>query len=419
MDDLERRLRQSLLARADDVAPTPRLWEEVRDRHTRRRRFRRVLAVATVAVALVTAAAVPVALGALRDRGVPDVAVDPTPTATPTGSTDQPEPSPTPTPPAAVEEPEAPVASDALLVTTDGNRVELRTADGEVLETLFDIRAAYGEDAEIGFAGVAVRPGSTRDHVVAVVLVRGEGLRELRWLDWRSDRVSLQPFPAGLDISPDARADVDGVVPHPVWSPDGRHLAWLEQSDGGTVRLRTVGWTDGEGPGTGRTADDNASWDVGTAEEYGVGARLQDWVWNERSGEEAVGVLNATAPFAPDAEETGSVISYEVARQADGALALLVWEGAGPGTGSVLDLDPPYLLEVVRGGEGTVDLRLSADGAELALPDELERTSDVSGIWLEAAGGTVVVGNGARAWVVSEDGVRPLTGAVHAAGLVT
>jgi hypothetical protein len=97
---------------------------------------------------------------------------------------------------------------------------------------------------------------------------------------------------------------VDASPPAFGWTPDARSLVWTETT-GEDLVLRTVGWEDG--PGTGRPADDNASFVLDLpADAHLDGFEVTEdgrWILLLRDG-------------------TGGLHEVAMERQADGALAI-------------------------------------------------------------------------------------------------
>lgn len=189
---------------------------------------------------------------------------------------------------------------DGFTVEPEGQELALVGDDHvEVLYTLPD-------EGESVFRAAAVRPGSTRDDMTVVVVTSAEGMYDLRWLEIRDGQVGeLRSFPDAYRMRPDLAAR-QALVPTVVWSPDGNTIAWVEPGDDGAV-LRTVGWH--AGPGTGRTADDNASFGL-----EGAPAVLQARSWEVAHSDGSQTVLTAES-------ETGEGFRIQLERQADGAWA--------------------------------------------------------------------------------------------------
>jgi hypothetical protein len=198
--------------------------------------------------------------------------------------------------------------------------VVLRDGDGAALTTLFDSPCTDAEDCEFRPARVAVRPGSTRDDLTVLVLSLGDGA-ELGWISVvDGEPTPYTPFPQQHQISGTVMGS--GSEPVPVWSDDGRHIAWIEEDAGtGTFGLRTVGWSGG--PGTGRLADDNASWEIDPSL---LGSDLDleleawgPWITTEASSE----VASFTVRWRSSGGEFDLAEGPWLERQSDGALALV------------------------------------------------------------------------------------------------
>jgi hypothetical protein len=184
LDDLEQLVRDSLQARAQDVEPTPALWQEVDRRIARRRRLRvGALALAGAAAVLAAIAVVPSLLPDDVER-LPDIA-------------DQPPPSLPAGPAAAV------ARSDGSLETVD-----LVTGDAAV--------APRPGTAGGGVTQVVVDPTSTRDQVRAVVVRVGPDQIEHEVVGPDTSRGTAQ----------DGLAPTDGFG-STVLSPAGEHLATI------------------------------------------------------------------------------------------------------------------------------------------------------------------------------------------------
>ena len=157
------------------------------------------------------------------------------------------------------------------------------------------------------FHHVAVRPGGTATTLDAVVTVlRGE-VPYLYALTIRDGRdATFSDVPAHLQPQ-----DVTESVIAPRFTPDGRSVIWTEPTGDGVV-LRTFGWD--AGAGTGRTADDNATFaldlpaDV-TVVGFDVAGDLDD-------------PLGAAAWDVVLEDGLGKVHVIGMERQTDGALAL-------------------------------------------------------------------------------------------------
>lgn len=210
---LEDRIRASLQARADDVEPTPELWERVADRTARRSRWMLGLWALSGAAAVVAVVFAGMALlGNPRNIEIqpgPDVAEtpdDPQPTPTRTGGeTSAPTPGSTPT-----------------MVTTDGQRLyEIDPASGQVVREM-DPYAGFAEGGRA--AEVAVRPTDEADVLTVATVIEREGVFDIEVTVFdgageRTDRQSVGMAVPASELPPDI-----------VWSQDGRYLMWAGTS---------------------------------------------------------------------------------------------------------------------------------------------------------------------------------------------
>lgn len=425
MDELERRLRESLDARSHDLEATPALWREVERRAVRRRRRGFLVGLSGLAAAAVVAAVAVPALLDLRETDQPQIEVGDAPDGVddPDGPRPdasepdeagipgtEPEGRSTPTDAATAAEPGAGAPAPEWAVATDGIDVFLLRG-GERAALLVD----RPDGSESRLAAVAVRPGSTPQDLTVAYLEDGEGMYALGWFSYRDGFLEVEPsaFPAPYQAQ-DMRTD--GVVPNPVWSPDGDFLAWIEGGAGQEVALRAIAWTDGPGSTDANVA--NTSWSADV--ELSFGARLQEWTWVADDGTTASGQFVITDPLS-GGEGGTSLVVFPVERQGDGALATdpnapYLQPDHGP---AYLDVanghvglgedDVRYFLRVSGAGEGTVDLDLTAvqasdQGEELPVPEEIQRTSDPTAIWMTAGGDAALLGSGGRAWVAGRDG---------------
>lgn len=190
---------------------------------------------------------------------------------------------------------------EGVEVQPEGQELMLRIDDEVLIVGLLD------PEGESFYRHATIWPGSTRDDLTIVAVSQAEGMYDLRWLtvtDGAED-TPVQAFPTHLQPDTEMVAAAD-VAPNPVFSPDGDSLAWLDWNAEGAVSLRTVGWD--EGPGTGRTEDDNASFAL---DELPAGVQLQSWEAVEGDTSE----LHVT-------DQEGESWTITIRRQADGALAL-------------------------------------------------------------------------------------------------
>ncbi len=231
-------------------------------------------------------------------------------------------------------------------------RVVLVEGDGGELSTLFDPASEPGADPTP--MDLAVQPGSTPDDLTAVVLVATEGGPELRTLRHGPDGTTFEPIPGPLGLGGDAMFSSLQV---PVWSPDGRHLAWAEQGSDGSWTLRTIGW-DG-GPGTGRPADDNASFglDIGSSD-----VAITDWVWDTEGADGTAqgGLLLVYGRDADGGDGVGAT-RLPIERQGDGALAVTGQTGAVDDSGLLGG------IEVAAAPDGRIGQLVRLDDGGVAL----------------------------------------------------
>lgn len=304
------------------------------------------------------------------------------------------EPAPTPQPSAT------PTASGLLpdLVVVDAVTGDVTVeVGGEVVHTLYE-----GRSAEFRPAGVAVFPSSTADELSAVAWLAGEGVSEFWQLGVSDGQVQGPvPFPDAYQPS----AGIDGrSMRAPLFLALGTKLAWVEYGPSGTCTLRVIGW--GGGPGTGRPADDNASF---TLEGCADGATLEDAQLGDFDEQgRATGVLSFEVDLADDPDGIREPVNYlilEYEIQGDGAFALP--------RGNVLSGEPGHGAWVLalNGGIGIHNVS-TQDGRRIALYDRSAEPATVPSsfrlvdagflAWLQSANGAAgaVFGDGAgNAWV--------------------
>ncbi|MDX1510529.1 MAG: hypothetical protein R3249_04230 [Nitriliruptorales bacterium] len=397
LPDLERRIADSLRNRADDVSPTPELWTRVESTVNANTRRTWILAAAGVTAAVAAVVIVPQLFES--DSG-PIVGEGPSETPT-VVATDSERPTDGPVEPGPSETEDEGISADSILVT-DGEDLFRMGGDGTRGDTLFDGDPADGRS----IVSFSIRPGSTEAVLDAIVLFRdddGSRFFHLRLFDGQASLTELpdQYQPGGPPLA---------EPPRPAFSPDGRHVAWVEmpddeQAEGPT--LRTIGWTD-EGPGTGRPADDNASF---TLTELPLQAyRVEDWFWN-REQLETPGhlVLRAAGPI--------ETLFVPIARQADGALILPIG-GTTLLDGAVVDLAHtsccgglPIQHELQVGSDGTQDaeglvwriVSRYEDGAGETVVN-LGATADPGLGWLDAIGERALAGHGSAMVLMEGNG---------------
>ncbi|MBW3618658.1 MAG: hypothetical protein KY461_00295 [Actinobacteria bacterium] len=232
-------------------------------------------------------------------------------------------------------------------IDEDG-RVAVFAGDGGPGEVIID-EQLWAPEAGVRVLDVSVRPGSSFGEVAGVVLLSTAEGTELAWFRAAAGETSVRLLGELSDLGPgDRRA--------PVWSPDGRHIAWVEPDGERGWTLRTLGMTDG-GP-----TDDDAGFGVDVAADV---LHAAGWSWED--GASAVGgvTLLVHEPGRPPGEQAYRV---PIERQGDGALA--VTGPTDPVTGlpqSVADLGVrdgrPVVLH--RGADGWV---LRQDGGDVPVP---------------------------------------------------
>jgi hypothetical protein len=387
---LEDRIRASLHERADDVQPTPALWERVSARTRRRARWQ------LGAWALSGAAAVvAVVVGGMALFGQPrGVEIQPGPEVV--EEPDAPTPSETP-----MDTAPAPAATPTV-VTTDGTSLFRVDADtGEVVQELAPF-AGFAEPAAI--RELAVRPVADGDELTVAMVIEVEGEFDVEVATFASDGARVDRQRLGM-----AAADAATLPPDVVWSEDGRFVMWA----GEDVRFASV-----SGP---------ALW-------------TYDWQARPLTDEGLADTFSATAPGATAAlfDGTGTVDLREwrgdpmgestlmATTTTDGAFRLLLsgrpsdcggqqpcpptfeadvqpvaFEGGAVVDTATLGNGVALALATASGGDGaeSATLRLLAEPmsdqqVELPVPELTGGTASPLDGWLSADGDRVVVGFG-------------------------
>lgn len=311
------------------------------------------------------------------------------------------EPSPEPTTSETAAPTDDPGATSVeggpFLVVTEG---EMLLVDDGSQRVVMD----WPDDDEFKPARAEVRPGSTPDDLVAIVLSAGEGETELGWIEVRGgELIDYRRFPDAYQMN----RPLDGAsVSVPVWSPDGDYVGWVEEAtdesfdSSSSFGLRFVGWN--QGPGTGETATDNTSFALdGFREEDDV--VLDQWVWNSDSE----GMLT----FRTQRDGVSGYATMPVERQPDGALAFppdtTITQHAA--VDEALTEAAVYRLVDV---DGQLVLRIQTAGSErdVQLPsgyrgDLVRDLPPAAGPYLDVApAGALLFSPDQRAWHVTAEG---------------
>lgn len=390
MDELDGMVRESLRARADDVEATPALWREVRRRRDRRRRARAAtVSLAAAAAVALAAVAVPPLVRTVRSEAPEVLLAPPADPARPT------------------EEAPGPADVSWRAVATDGASLFL-LEDGGAAERFLELPEA----GESTIVALAVRPGSTADDLTVAWLAHAEGAYDLRWTTLQAGAAHTGRFAdTGHDV---ANREPGGSTPSPVWSPDGREVAWVEDAPDGTPTLRAVGWG-ADGPGTGGSGSVEAAL---AGLDHAERPRAVSWTWSERDAEQARGTVHVSH------DDPGAIrdAAVEVARSPSGGLEItgqqLVASTLARASEQAGEAAADYLLEATPDG----GLRLwwtgpgGEGGGEVTPPDLLGEGLDDGPAWLAASGERILAGSGRRAWLLDRSGAAaPLEGeVVHA-----
>jgi hypothetical protein len=385
MTDFEDRIRASLHARAQDVEPTPALWDCVQRRVRRRRWVPLPTAVGAGAVAAFVAVTVVVPT-VVRDPGPPVIGEAPT---------------------------EDGAGRIAPVPTLDGRSfVVVDRTRGTVLQLVYGQDGAEAdrrvlvqpvEGAEFRPVEVAVHPASTADDLTVVIHSMGEGMDEFHWVRVVDGQVGeVHPFATAL--RPDL---VDaGTWVTPVFTDDGRNLVWVEETPptgnpasqpDEPFAIRTIGWNDGPTPdgaatfpltGTGDIAAaviDAVDVDAGRLTmrvEHADGTFARAGLGVERQGDRALALTGAleTEDVVDGAEVSVGRGTADYTIRPDGTVVFATSDG---GT-RPLDTPDGFVVEQ-RSGAG-LRVRVSpADQGHALLFDDAGR------MWLVGPGGSIVV----------------------------
>lgn len=330
---LEDRIRASLQVRADDVEPTPELWERVADRTARRSRW--LLGLWALSGAAVVVAVV---FGGMALFGAPrNVEIQPEPDVVDTP--DLPQPTPTDTTPGPAP------ASAPTLVTTDGQLLyELDPTTGDVLRQM-DPYAGFAEGGRA--VELAVRPVDEAAGLTIATVIEREGVFDIEVTVFDAEGQRTDREPIGMAVP------ATEVPPEIVWSQDGRYLMWAGASSlgGGTAdpALWAYDWVD-------RPVTDN-----GQAEPVMVTAPGADSALFEGGG--TVDLREWTG--APDDR------SRVVATTTAGSAFLVDLDHVASDCADAIPCPPPtwqaQISELVFEGASPIDLGTLANGVNLAL----------------------------------------------------
>lgn len=395
MDELERKIRDSLQQRSRDVEPTPALWDRVERRIGRRRWLTAgAWALGTAAAVLAAVAVVPNLVGGTTG---PDIAERP-PTSTPTPAATE-----DAVPTAVVGDVDGDLVPDAYVAVEASLRTTLRdSATDEVLAEILPPAETPGPETIV--EAVAVRPGSTSDDLTLALSITGEGMREVRLIEWTpADGTTRRNVFSGGDPQL-------GVTQTLAWDEQGRFLAWTTPDAlriASLEELRAVSTDIGD-----------IGQDVGTTLPVGVDDHVvRDWTWDEVGDdgsargriELASGTASATIEIELDSD--GTLRPTAVLAEPDAPVHGTVDGHLEPGAAA----GPRYTLDVEAG-----ELRLShRDGDTGGLVPLGGDVADAPGVWHDADGVAVLVGKTDGVWLALRDGEpRMLPQGIAAAGFV-
>lgn len=376
--ELEDRIRASLQARADDVQPTPELWERVAEQTTRRARWQ------VAGWALSGAAAVlALVVGGLVLFGSPrGVQIDPQPDMAET-------PDQTPVPGDS---------ADATIVATDGRLLYvIEPGTGEVVAEL-DPRAGLQEAAEI--REVVVRPVSDEGVLTVAMTLQLEGEFDVEVAAFDADGQQVDRLNLGM------AASATEPPPAPVWSADGRYVMWAGTNGPSSPALWAYDWVERPVDADGIAQPTTATAPGADGELFADGATVDLHTWTGPADGESVVI--ATTP-------TGQAWQVALAAQgndcAGASPCYPTWQVAispiGFEGGSLVDVatldNGVELALVARSGQAgdaegaTLQLLAGPMGdqqRELEIPELTAGTAAPTDGWLAAAGDQVAVGFG-------------------------
>lgn len=388
--DFEELVRRSLQAQAADVTPDPATWEKVSARIRRQRKFRLALAGFAAAAGVAFAAVV---LPQVLTTGTVefDDQIATAPTTERLG-------------PSETGDGQQAVRIEGGVVATDGTDIDVYDEAGA---KVLDLPFAPDQlaDQPMPITDVAVRPGSTLDELV-VVYRRAVGCdAELGYVVAASGTVDGGLLGGG-----------DGCWKPPVWSPDGRYVAWVEGEPGDYV-LRVVEVAS-EPDDLGTLFHDIAAVPLETGALSGL--EVVDWVGKDIGIElRFLGILDdgrvarATQQVERHAPGGAGLVPARELAVIDQALdtTVLAWQDSHVSRTDA-GVRPEYLVVADFADDVATDPRLLAtDGDEtlagLVLPAGVIHPDGDDGgdVWMAAFGQRVVLGDGhGRVWTYTFDG---------------
>lgn len=413
-NQFEDRIRASLQERADDVQPTPALWEQVADRTTRQSRRLWAGRLAKAAGGLAVGAVA--AFGVVQLTSSPQtVTIDPANPASPDPA------DPQPTDPASdTGDSMKPAPDDSpRVVTTDGAR--LMQVDPITGETFRDLNAFDGFQEPPVIGDVAVRPLAGDGRLTVATTIALEGLSwEVQVTTWDPDgriESSYRVPQVIADVSPETMAQ----PPTLTWSQDGTFLAYTVRERSGETMLTLFDWEDQWVGGTQRAVS------FIVPPEFGGPQDVASWTGAPLKGPSTLTLVgpdgltrvrvdapdpNACALPGEDCSREPRLIGFEP----------FVFEGGAPMDAGVLGNGVEVVL-VARAGGGQ-----DAEGATLAfvadpmsdtqrtldLPELTDGTASPSDAWMTVQGEWVTAGFGGRAFLarIIGDTVEDLTVAI-------
>ena len=200
-------------------------------------------------------------------------------------------------------EDEGDAATGSFSIAFDERSLSVIGPNGTANSFAWELDRARGEI----ITDVAVRPGTSALELDAIVTVlRGE----LPYLYELTVRNGTDAVFADVPAHLQPQTALEAVItPH--FTPDGRSVLWAEPTGDG-VSLRSIGWDDGAG--TGRAADDNATFALGLPADVRItGFQL--------AGDDTAGAT-ATAWTVMFTDGLGESHELEMERQSDGALTV-------------------------------------------------------------------------------------------------